>query len=114
MASVDVDTTGGASGASYTVRWRVTSATGMPSEIFVLDYTTNTLQRVATPADMQYPTTRDAAAGFYRVADVTATYASLATANSAKATVSSALQSLVTAYNAGLATFLTTTSTSYT
>lgn len=109
MASVTLDVTGEAVGNEYSVRWQVTSATDAPTAIFLIDFSQNRFQGVARPSDLQYPTTRTSSAAYYRVSDVTATYASLAVANAAQATVREDTLLLLEALDAGLVAFETTT-----
>lgn len=110
MASLQVETTGAAVSASaYTVRWQITAATDMPSEVFLVDFATNTFQGVVTPSVLVFPTTRTSGQGFYRLSDVTATFASLTEAQNARINVRAALLQLIQIYEDNISSFLGTT-----
>lgn len=114
MASIDVRTTGSASGSNYVVTWTVTSATGMPEEIFKVKFSDNTLYGVVSPSDLSFPTARTAGQAYYRQHTISATYDTLSKAAKVRQVVSANIQLLVDAYNNDLTDFLVTTDTSYT
>lgn len=103
---VDIEGTAELDG-TFTVLWTATSATDMPTEVFVHKFSTEKFDHVAVPGDLQFPTAKTPSSAWYRQASGSCNYPTQADADAAKAVVATALQDLVDAYNAGLATFLT-------
>lgn len=113
MASIDIEIVGSAVGEKYRVTWRVTSATGMPEEVFLHAFATMGFSGVITASELTYPTTRTNGQAYYRQSEASADYDTLTDAEDAKTNVAATLQDLVDAYNAGLASFLGTTTDSF-
>lgn len=109
-ASINVDRTGIVlSSTQYQYRWEATAAVDMPREVFLISFSTNQFMRVCLSADMIYPTTRTVGQSFYRSISAIGVYESIEIANSRAAQISTDIQALVDAYNAGLPGFATTT-----
>lgn len=115
MAQVTIDTEGiPEDDGTFTVSWTATSSIGMPTEIFVFKFTTQTFSHVANAADLQYPTDPDETKGFYRQSAATDNFASIPSAENAKTNIANAIQTLVDTFNDDLAGFDITTTTTYT
>lgn len=114
MADIEVTDVGTAIAEGYQVTWTVVTATGMPIEVFKVRFADNVYVGVIAASDLLFPSVRTAGQAFYRQSTVTATFDTLPEAQAARVTAREHLQLLVDAYNAGLATFLTTATTSYT
>lgn len=113
MASLDVNTTGSTVGDNYRVVWTVTSATDMPEEVFLHKFSSRALERVIQIGDLNWPTTPTQGQAYYRASSADETYSTLDDAEDAKTEVDAALTTLVAAYNDGLATFISSTTTTY-
>jgi len=114
-ASIDITDVGiPTDSGAYTVEWAATNAVDMPDAVFVHKYATRTYSHVASPSDLPYPEVPTPNVAFYRSTTATYTYPDMTSAQSAKINVAAAVQSLVDDYNAGLATFIDPTTTTYT